>query len=146
MSKIIEKTMYLCPECNEPYSDVDRAERCLAVHIKGQGIREDFFENGMTLGQVWDKYSIGIDMPDECKDISKDNCFVVSYLQCCDYPAYQITDISPYGEIEVCGDGSWNGGYCSKVGFHNLKDPRPLKELWKYSNSGPFGRNKKATS
>ena len=142
MGEIIEKTMYKCPDCNEPYDTYNRAARCAYEHAKETAINADFDSGSYSLGTIWSIYGIGKELPDELKNITKDNCFVVSYLQCCDYPAYQITHISHYGDITVSGDGSWSGGYSSKVGFHNLKDPRPKEELWKYSEKGAFGRNK----
>lgn len=143
MSEIKEKTMYECPECGQSYDEYRRAARCDYEHAKELAINADF-ESGLTLGNIWSLYGgMMKDLPEELKNIHKDNCFVVSYLQCCDRPAYRISHISMYGEITVSGDGSYSGGYTSKVGFHSLTDPRPLSELWKYSEQGAFGSNKK---
>lgn len=142
MSEIIEKTMYKCPECYEAYDTYNRATRCAFEHARETALNADFQTGSYTLETLWHVYGISKELPEEMKKITSDNCFVVSYLQCCDHPAYQIRHISGHGEITVSGDGGYNGGYSSKVGYHNLKDPRPKEELWKYSEKGAFGRNK----
>lgn len=134
MSDIIEKTMYKCPDCGEAYDTYNRATRCAFEHAKEKAINADFETGNYTLSSLWYLYGITKELPEEMKNITKDNCFVVSYLQCCDYPAYQIYHISKDGEITVGGDGGWSGGYSSTVGYHCLKDPRPKEELWRYSD------------
>jgi len=144
VSNVIAKEMFKCSECNKSHDSYHQATRCFYEHAKEVALNADFQSGQYTLGSIWAIYGGFMkELPDELKNITKDNCFVVSYLQCCDSPAYQITHISGRGDITVGGDGSWNGYYSSTVGFHNLKDPRPLSELWKYSDSGTFGRNRK---
>lgn len=145
MATIIEKTMYKCPECLDAYDDYNRAAECSYNHAKETAINADFSTGYYTLEQVFSKYGVHKELTEEMKKITKDNCFVVSHLQCCDHPAYTIDHISKYGDITVIGEGSWSGYYSSKVGYHSLKDPRPKDELWKYSDSGTFGKNKKTT-
>lgn len=143
MKDIVSVEMFKCPDCGEAYRTDRDAILCNYKHAKESAINADFESGYYTLGQIWRKYGgMMKELPKELENITKDNCFVVSYLQCCDYPAYTISHISELGEIEVCGDGGWSGGYCSKVGFHSLADPRPKEELWRYSDKGAFGRNK----
>lgn len=139
----IEPTeMYKCPECSEAYDQYHRATECAWLHAKETAMNADFNTGYYTLKSLFYKYGVHKELSEEMENITNDNCFVVSYLQCCDMPAYQISHISESGEITVSGDGGWNGGYSSKVGYHCLKDPKPKSELWKYSDSGAFGRNK----
>lgn len=101
----------------------------------------ELWEAGKTLKEIDDLYhifcSILPDHPDsydsflECHhNITKDNCFVISYLQCCDYPAYRISDITHSGGIRVYGVGGWSGGYASKVSLGNLRKPLPPGKLY----------------
>jgi len=143
MSNVIEKVMYKCPECGQAYDEYNRATRCAFKHARETAINADFETGDYTLENIWYQYGIQKELPQEMKAITSTSCFVVSYLQCCDEPAYQITHISVDGDITIGGDGSWNGYYQSKVGYHNLMNPKPESELWKYREKGLFGKDKK---
>lgn len=124
------KTMHKCPECYEAYDRYNRATRCVYEHAREQALNADFESGYYTLEQLWRTYNIGTELSDKMKNITIDNCFVVSHLQCCDKPAYRIKHIDGYGQITVGGMGSWSGYYSSKVGYHSLQDPRPKEELF----------------
>ena len=50
-------------------------------------------------------------VPEHLENVKKDHCFVISYWQCCDKPAYQIIDVDINGRLYLSGCGSWNGYY-----------------------------------
>lgn len=138
--KIVER--YQCPECHQ----LEDGEYNITEHLLGHAIDErirQLWEQGRTLKKIDDLYHIFhiVDNPESynsfCErhhNITKDNCFKISYLQCCDYSAYQICSISHQGVIEVWGIGGWDGGYRSQVTLGSLRDPRPLSELYVYKS------------
>ena len=54
-------------------------------------------DNGCTLQEIQDSCNIWYSVPEHLKNVNKDNCFTISWWQCCDKPAYQIKYI--YMEI-----------------------------------------------
>jgi hypothetical protein len=122
-------TTYKCDECAAHYEERYRAYRCIFEHAK-ENFANALLDAGWDLDTI--NYWCGFNwqLSDKQKKITKDNCFKISYLQCCDYPAYQIVHISKEGKITVGGKGSWSGYYASEVGWHSLADPRPASELW----------------
>ena len=74
--------------------------------------------------------AFGWNLEKEQYGITKNNCFTIRYLQCCDYPAYRISRIYGDGTIEVWGVGSWSGGYASKVSLSDLRKPQPKEKLY----------------
>jgi hypothetical protein len=69
----------------------------------------------------------------ECHhNITKDSCFTISYLQCCDHPVYRITRINHAGQITVWGIGGWSGGYGGVERLGCLRDPQPASSLYVY--------------
>lgn len=132
-----------CPIC---YSLEEEGKWGIERHLLDHAIDErisQLWKNGRTLKEIDDLYhvfcSVYPDRPDSydsflgCHhNITKDNCFTISYLQCSDYPAYQIVSINHAGQIEVWGIGGWSGGYRSQVSLGCLRDPRPLSDLYVY--------------
>ena len=88
--------------------------------------------DGKTLEEINNECHFWSEVPDYLKNVTKDNCFVISHWQCCDKPAYRIIQISNNGWLKLLGRGSWSGYYGSELGIHdnNLKNPRPKKELF----------------
>ena len=132
MDKITEIKAFKCGNCQKIYETKEMAEWCADYHIREDDICE-MWEGGCCLGDIEEKYHLWHKLADVHTGITKDNCFKISYLQCCDYPAYQVHFISAGGEIRVSGEGGWSGYYASKVDLHSLDNPRPEEELWKYS-------------
>ena len=138
--KVVER--YECPYCHQ----LEHNEWGITHHLMGHAIDgrvARLWKQGLTLKEIDDLYHIfHIIIPDrpdsydsflECHhNINRDTCFKISYLQCCDYPAYRITSISHSGKIRVAGYGSWMGGYNSGVSLGSLRDPRPASELYVY--------------
>ncbi len=138
--KVVER--YQCPECHK----LEDCEYNITEHLLGHAIDErisQLWKQGKTLKEIDDLYHVfqGIipDRPEsygsflECHhDITKDNCFKISYLQCCDYPAYRIIEVTHDGLLKVWGIGGWSGGYSDYESLGCLREPRPLSELYVY--------------
>ena len=134
---------YECPVCHE----LERYESGITQHLLSHAIDERIavlWQKGKTLKEIDNLYHMfqGIipDRPEsydsflECHhNVTKDSCFTISYLQCCDYPAYRIMKITHYGQLNALGDGGWSGCYRSKVSLGSLRNPRPASELYKHS-------------
>jgi hypothetical protein len=131
---------YQCPLCRELKDGEYNITKHLLDHAVDTRIRQ-LWEQGKTLKEIDNLYHIFHRVYDDRPEsddsflachhnITKDNCFKISYLQCCDYPAYKITAINHDGVINVWGVGGWSGGYGSKVSLGCLRDPRPLSELY----------------
>ena len=129
MMEPIKKEMWKCPICYKAFDTEREADICLYRHIKERCIDHDF-QAGYPLGYIKQMYGMNWDLSEKQKGITKDNCFIISYLQCCDEPAYKIIHISESGKIEVSGKGSWTGYYSSIIRLDNLADPRPIDELF----------------
>ena len=122
-------TAYKCPVCYEKYDKYNRAVGCVFNHAKEQ-YANSLLEDGRSLDSINYLCGFGWELSDNQKTITKDSCFVISYLQCCDEPAYKIISIDCNGKIKVGGSGSWSGYYTSTVRLDNLKDPQPKDKLF----------------
>jgi hypothetical protein len=69
-------------------------------------------------------------LTDEQKNITKDNCFIVSHWQCCEKPAYRITSIQDGGWLKLWGRGSWMGEYGGTVSVDKLPKSYPKENLF----------------
>ena len=58
-------------------------------------------KEGCTLKQINDECKIWNSVPEHLENVNKDNCFKISYWQCCDKPAYQIVQIYFDGKVNV---------------------------------------------
>lgn len=102
-------------------------------------------DKGYTLQEIQDSCNIWYSIPEHLRNVNKDNCFTISWWQCCDKPAYQIDYIYMDGKVRVYGCGSWSGYYGDELSLsdNNLKDPRPKEELFvdpRYENKA-YWRN-----
>lgn len=88
--------------------------------------------HGYTLKQINDECEIWDSIPKHLENVNTDNCFKISYWQCCQHPAYRITRICFDGEVNVRGCGSWSGYYGDhlKLSSSDLMNPRPKEELF----------------
>ena len=139
-TKLVKK--FECAICRELLSADN--EKVKMWHLMGHVIDDrvsELWEAGKTLKEIDDLYhifhSIMPDLPDsygsflECHhNINKANCFVISYLQCCDKPAYRISEVDHNGKITVWGIGGWSGGYGCKVDLGDLREPSPPDQLY----------------
>ncbi len=124
-----KKEMWKCPICYKAHDTERECDLCIYGHVKERCINHDF-EFGFNLGDLKRKYALYWNLTEKQEKITNDNCFKISYLQCCDEPAYKISNISFAGEITVSGKGGWSGYYSSRASLDNLKDPRPKEELF----------------
>jgi hypothetical protein len=135
LEKVIK---YRCSECGDLF---DTPEKALAHEIRHERIKKanDMLNEGCTLKQINDECEIWESVPKHLENVNKDNCFKISYWQCCDKPAYQIVYIYFDGTVNVRGCGSWNGYYGNplRLDSRDLKDSRSKEELFvdsRYTN------------
>ena len=128
MEKVIK---YKCSECGKLFDVPDDALACETRHKRIERANE-MLDEGYTLKQINDECEIWSFVPGHLENVNKDNCFKISYWQCCDKPAYQITNIFFNGMVNVRGCVSWSGYYgnCLRLSSIDLKDPRPKEELF----------------
>lgn len=124
-------TMYKCKYCGELFESKyvcsdheDRHERIYKAN--------KMLKNGSTLKEIQDECNIWYKVPEHLENVNTENCFVISHLQCCNKPAYQIDYIDMNGKVRLWGCGSWNGYYGSdfELNSMNLKNPHPKEELF----------------
>lgn len=123
MEKVIK---YKCDYCGELFS---LEEWCLEheeSHRKSEKANE-MLDAGKTLEEINNECHFWYRVPEYLKDVTKDNCFIVSYWQC-----YRIVRISYKGMLKLCGYGSWSGYYGDelKIDDDSLKNPRPKEEFF----------------
>lgn len=124
-------TKYKCDYCgtllNNESDCIKHEERHKAIDLAN-----DLLSDYKTLEEINDKTHIWEEVPEHLKNVTKDNCFIVSYWQCCNKPAYQITSIDFDGGIRLWGCGSWSGYYGQELYLHDtdLLNPRPKEELF----------------
>ncbi len=137
-TKIVQR--YQCPRCNKLY---EAGEYFIEEHLLDHAIEDrinELFQAGKTLKEINDLYHIFDAYTLEAYEgfkpchynITKDNCFKISYLQCCDFPAYKIIHLHRWMKLDVWGNGGWSGGYRDTVSLADLANPRPLSELYVY--------------
>lgn len=139
LPEIIIKTKYECPYCSNESLTENSAIFCRGQCHKAEEATK-MLESGATLFDINNKWKLWTNLPEYLKDTTKDNCFTISYLQCCDYPAYRIVRILGNMKVRVWGIGSWTSGYgvdCN-ITDHNLKNPRPKEELFIWKENGPW--------
>lgn len=137
-------TRYRCEYCGELfYSE----EECLRHEERHRKINKanEMLNDGFTLKEINDECEIWTKeighwvnniwyggIPEYLLNVTKDNCFKVSYWQGCEKPAYQIQSITMKGKLFLHGKGSWSGYYGGELKLNNLnlKDPRPKDELF----------------
>ncbi len=128
MKKIVK---YRCDYCGDLF---DSEEYCLEHedrHIRIDRANQ-MLKNGHTLKEIQAECKIWYDLPNYLESVNQDNCFTVSYWQCCSKPAYRITYIDIDGRVRLWGCGSWSGYYGSFVGLNSpyLKTPHPKEDLF----------------
>ena len=128
MEKVIK---YKCNYCGDLF---DSEERCYEHEDRHKRIyrANKMLEDGFTLKEIQDECDIWHKVPEYLENVTTDNCFVVSYWQCCDKPAYQIDYIKMDGRVRLWGCGSWTGYYGNDVRLDwiYLTNPRPKEELF----------------
>ncbi len=128
---IEEVTMYKCKSCGETFSVPEYAYRCEFEHSR-TAYANALLENGYSLGYINLMCGLGWKLRDDLKDVTKDNCFIISHWQCCQKPAYQIRRINETGYIRVTGKGGWAGYYGNDMSVDKLPKPHPKEDLFIY--------------
>ena len=125
---------YRCDYCGEL---LNSEEICIEHEDKQLRVNKanEMLQNGFTLQEINNETNIWRKVPEHLKNVTKDNCFIISYWQCCNKPAYQITYINfrDYDcSVDVRGCGSWSGYYGKELFLDSadIIDPRPKEELF----------------
>ena len=128
MEKVIK---YKCDYCGKLFDTEETCEWHEDKHVKADEANRLLMQ-GYTLDEINNKCKIWYSIPEHLKNVTKDNCFAISYLQGCKKPAYRINRIGIDGRVNVNGCGSWAGYYNQEIalGDEDLKNPRPKEELY----------------
>jgi hypothetical protein len=134
MSEIInplteEVLSYKCNWCNELYKMKRDADICALKHAK-YNLANTLLKDGYPLSSIEYWCNFGWNLKDSQKDITKDNCFIMSHWQCCNKPAYRIVSIQDGGYLRLFGIGSWSGGYGNTISIDKLPIPHSKEELF----------------
>lgn len=128
MKEIIK---YQCSECRNLFATPKEA---LAHEMRHKEIRKanKMLDEGCTLKEIQAECRVWNDVPKHLENVTKDNCFVVSWWEWCNKPAYQITRILFTGSVVLSGCGSLIGDYDGILSLcdNELEDPRPKEELF----------------
>lgn len=128
MEKVIK---YKCDYCGELFSSEEWCLKHEESHKESEKANE-MLDAGKTLEEINNECHLWYEVPEYLKNVTKDNCFVVSYWQCCNKPAYSICSITHKGRLRLYGCGSWSGYYSDELDINdkNLMIPRPKEELF----------------
>ena len=107
MEKVIR---YMCDYCGELFSLEELCFGHEESHRKSEKANE-MLSGGKTLEKINNECHLWSEIPDYLKNVTKENCFVIRHLQCCNKPAYRIVSITHKGRLRLWGCGSWNGYY-----------------------------------
>jgi len=123
---------YKCSRCGHIHSREIDALNCEYTHAR-EYLANGLLNEGHTLDHINYKCGFHWNLKEEQKQITKDNCFIISHWQCCEKPAYKIVRIDESGNLELWGKGGWDGGYGSKMRIDNLPKAYPKEDLFVYS-------------
>ena len=123
--------IYKCDYCGEIFNTAEEIAKHEQRHRDIDNANK-MFQKGATLEQINQRCYIWGKVPDHLKEATKDNCFVISYWQCCNEPAYTIREIEMDGRLRVFGCGSWSGYYGGSVRIDSadLKNIHQPEELF----------------
>lgn len=126
-------TAYKCSSCKYTHDREVDALQCEFKHARCK-YANVLLNNGGTLSTI--NYWCGFNwkLSKEQESITKESCFIISYWQCCEKPAYQIRRITESGYIYVSGKGGWSGYYGKEMSIDQLPKPYPKEELYEYQN------------
>lgn len=126
-----EVKAYKCGICNHTYDSEISALECEFKHAR-YNYANALLNDGRNLRSIEYLCGFSWNLTDEQKEVTKDNCFVISHWQCCEKPAYQIRRIEEGGSVYVSGKGSWSGYYGNEVNIseYYMKKPYPKEELF----------------
>lgn len=130
MEKVLR---FRCSECGDLFNTEELCIRHEKLHQKINKANE-MLNKKCTLGEIQNECNIWKELPHYLQDVNIDNCFVISYLQCCSKPAYQIVRINMDRTLQLFGVGSYDGSITKSffIDDANLRDPRENNELYVY--------------
>ena len=127
-----EVQMFECAYCYEPFRNERDALQCEFRDVRCSYANR-LFKDGWNLRQIKCECGFHWTLSPEQEEITTESCFVISWWQCCNKPAYKITEITKQGGFELFGRGGWRGGYRSTVSdVSKLGKPHPKEELFVY--------------
>lgn len=128
-----ETIMYKCDKCGESFDKEREALECEFNHKKEE-LANKLLNDGFSLNYINYICGFGWKLSDKQEGITKDNCFIISHWQCCDKPAYRITEIDYRGNVYLYGIGGWHGGYggWKSINDYQLKKPYPKESLYSH--------------
>lgn len=124
-----EVTMYCCSVCRKSFKNSYQALQCEFIHTR-TNYANSLLEAGYSLASINYYCGFGWTLKKEQESITKDNCFVISYWQCCDKPAYKIVSVNDNGTLYLCGKGSWDGYFGNGLSIQRLPEPHPKEDLF----------------
>ena len=125
--------MYKCDICRESFDKESHALECEFNHTKKR-LANKLLEENFNLDYINWMCGFNWKLSEDMKKVTKNNCFIISYWQCCEKPAYQIVEIDHKGNVFLWGVGSWNGGFggWKKINDDDLKNPYPEEALYRH--------------
>lgn len=128
-----EAISYNCHWCGSLFSRKLDADECAYRHAK-ENYANTLLESGMELNYINRQCGFNWELTEEQNRVTKRNCFVVSWWQCSNEPAYQIVAINHMGYLKLWGKGGWTGYYGDYVPLKALHSPLPESKLFVYKN------------
>jgi len=116
---VSEVLSYKCNWCAELYDRETSACQCAFDHAK-EKLAISLLDAGYTLDHINHCCGFRWQLKDEQKNITKEDCFKISWWQCCEKPAYRIVSINAYGSLKLWGKGSWSGYYGNYISLSEL--------------------------
>ena len=130
MPKMTEEVKsFKCNWCGELYKSYVDAAECAYRHAR-KNYANALLDCGYNLDFINQMCGFGWELSDEIKKVTKDNCFIIPRLQCCNKPAYRIVEIDEDGRVYLYGWGSWDGSYGESILPSGLPEPYPKEELF----------------
>jgi len=126
-----EVKSYKCNWCGELHKNEHSADECAFNHAK-ENYANSLLQQGCNLRSIQYRCGFKWELTDEQKEITKDNCFVMSHWQCSKKPAYKITHITSCGYLKLWGKGGWSGYYGHDVKLEALGEVYPKEDLFVY--------------
>ena len=120
---------YKCNWCDSIYKRKFDASLCAFEHARAN-LANTLLQDGTSLGNIQYWCGFNWNLTEEQKNITKDNCFIVSHWQCCEKPAYRIVSIDGKGYLHLWGKGGWTSGYGNWISIDRLPRPHSKEELY----------------
>lgn len=124
-----EVISYKCEWCGDLHMSQLDADKCAYKHAK-VNLANSLLSSGYSLGSIDFYCGFNWVLDEDKKNITNDNCFIMSHWECCEKPAYQIVRIDDAGNLKLWGKGGWGGGYGDFIPINRLPKPHPKEDLY----------------